>query len=81
MGARGSLVGPIARHPLPQREGESRVVEAGHDLIERGGKRMGREGKQEGARESEARRQESKRGRRQQVVPLIVGQAYLIVAR
>lgn len=43
MGARGSLVGPIARHPLPQREGESRVVEAGHEYMERGGKGTGRE--------------------------------------
>lgn len=59
MGARGSLVGPIARHPLPQREGESRVVEAGHDLIERGGKRMGREGKQG------CKRQERKAGVRE----------------
>ena len=59
-----------------QREGASREIEAGHDHVERGGEGMGREEEQE-ARE----RCSSKRGRRDQAAPFIVGQDYLAVAR
>ena len=45
--------------------------------MEKEGKVLCREGEQEGTRE----RQESKRGRRGQAAPFIVGQVYLAIAR
>jgi hypothetical protein len=57
-----------------QREGKSREVEAGHGHVERGTKGMRREG-------NKGVRGKSKRGRRGQAAPVIVGPAYLAVAR
>jgi hypothetical protein len=68
------MAGRRAKRVVRQREGESREVETGHGHMERGGKRMWREGEQEG-------KSKRVRGRRGQAAPFIVGQAYLAVAR
>ena len=54
------------------REGESREVKVSHGHLER---------REKGMRGGVGGRQESKRGRREQTAPFIVGQAYLAVAR
>jgi hypothetical protein len=54
------------------------IVEASHDHVERVGKGMGRDGEQ-GSKRHE--RGKSKRRRREQATPFIVGQAYMAVAR
>ena len=58
-----------------EREGESGEIEDSHDHMERGGREMGAKGQE--ARE----RSRSKRGRRGQAAPFIVGHAYLTVAK
>jgi hypothetical protein len=55
-------------------------------IVERGGEGMGKgQGDRVGARKQETKRpgdqERSKRGRRRQAVPFIVGQTYLAVAR
>lgn len=57
-----------------QIETENREVEGGHDHVERGGREEGRVKGTEGSRES-------KRARRGQAAPFIVGQTYIAVAR
>jgi hypothetical protein len=66
----------VSRGRERKREGESREVEASHYKVE---KEQGKK-KPKRAREKKAGSM-SKRGRRGQAAPFIVGQAYLAVAR